>query len=142
MANRFVSDKMALERQLTKYGLDGVGLVHVWRGQTFMHTFNHPTDIALESLAKALASRLGFAPESVSLHGLDPLSESTRWPVCPEIARRIGVEGSLVFKHPEVNVSLDLSAMIVKSYALLEPHRDAVATNPRISATVRLLMPN
>jgi hypothetical protein len=68
----------------------------------FMYIGNHPHIRVLADVALLAAIRAGLvtketpAPQDV----LDSLSDSVQWPVYPEIARRLNLAGSLIFRWP------------------------------------------
>lgn len=116
------------EGQAANLPLDA--LLARWRRQgCFMHTHNHPRRGPLIDVATALLKRMGVVcqqPDSEEfVH--DPLSSSEIWPVYPELASRLGVRGSLVFKasngNQEVRTAahlLDLETFVAESYTAYE----------------------
>ncbi len=85
-------------------------------GPVLMHTVNHPRIGAMMALARQLLRRHAIpfreapAPE-------DPLAGNVRWPVHPEIARRLGACG----EDPQFHVrgeAMALEAMVARSFAL------------------------
>jgi hypothetical protein len=65
----------------------------------FMHSANHPRIEVLSALATLAAARAGLVDyhTSAPVGVYDYLADTVRWPVYPEIARRIGIPGSLTF---------------------------------------------
>lgn len=126
-------------------GLPLDGLLERWRlGGCFMHTHNHPRRGPLIDITRALLDRLGLeAPQPDSEEFVhDPLASSEIWPVYPEIAARLGVAGSLVFKASNGNQEvrsavhlLDLETFVKQSYASYEAAgREALTSDRPYSA--------
>jgi hypothetical protein len=69
-----------------------------------MHAHNHPRLRVLLDVAKALLERLG--ENTLPVEALDYLQDtfavSATWPVYPEIAERLGIRGSYLFKPASV----------------------------------------
>lgn len=65
----------------------------------FMHSINHPKLSVLADVARAalIRERIEYVP-GVEQYIEDPLALHPCWPVYPEIAKTIGVEGSYYFK--------------------------------------------
>ena len=89
-----------------------------WRRQgVFMHVPQHPAIGVLWSLARRLGERLDMGPAASETPPEDPLLASMVWPVYPEIARCLGVPGSLMFKPSgEGEAPVDLDQLIEGSY--------------------------
>lgn len=110
-----------------EFAKHGFSLSTVDFGQNvFMHTINHAAGIAISHLAKEIAQKIslptdGWAYEQdVEQDGLLP---DTIWPVYPELAQSIGVEGSLQFKpfHRMMKVPgevLDVQTFVDRSYEI------------------------
>lgn len=67
----------------------------------FMHTPNHANIMVINDIARELMRVAGLNVDVDLDHEIDTpdyLSEGVIWPVYPELARRVGVEGSLNFK--------------------------------------------
>jgi hypothetical protein len=97
-----------------------------WRGQgVFMHVPPHPVIGVLWSLAQQVGERLGLGSGAASGLPADPLAASMIWPVYPEIANRLGLQGSLLFKPSgEGEAPVDLDQMIegsFRAYAAADP---------------------
>jgi hypothetical protein len=77
-----------------------VQLIDRWMGQgCFMHTVNHPKLPALADLVAAALAREGIAAiEPAGAWLEDTLARWPVWPVYPELARRLGLQGSYDFK--------------------------------------------
>ena len=73
----------------------------------FMHTINHPKIRLLATFTKLAASRAGLidpmVPTSSELH--KHLGHHVAWPVYPELAEAIGVEGGLQFRQERAKVA-------------------------------------
>jgi len=76
-----------------------------WAGQgCFMHTHNHPRLGVSVDLAKALLQRMGEKTLLVEARDYlqDTFAAQVTWPVYPEIAERLGIRGSYLFKPGSV----------------------------------------
>ena len=67
-----------------------------WRAQgCFVHTPNHPRIGVMMSLARGVCRSLGLEFDADAAAPPDPFDLS--WPVYPEIGKRLGLEGALIF---------------------------------------------
>lgn len=84
------------------------------RGQSLMHTVNHPRIEVLFEIARMVLTRLGRAiyadvdPPPDNLAGLS-------WPVYPEIGEPLGIRGSYLFRPPQRNKPLELIPFLDQS---------------------------
>jgi hypothetical protein len=62
----------------------------------FMHTINHPKIGVMMDIAKILMTKAGLTFKPVSL--TDKFAEGCSWPVYPELAARMGFEGTYAFR--------------------------------------------
>jgi hypothetical protein len=111
-----------------------------WKGKgAFLHLPNHPTIEMIWSIAQQVCRRAGLAPIAAEPPP-DPLLIYARWPVYPEIARRLGFEGSLQFRPPASEHTLDLEQMIHETFRSLEPIDASSFPWPkRVEAITRIL---
>jgi len=102
-------DKYAISRAALLVAAEHCGLdLHEalagWeQAGVFMYSINHPKLVVLADIAKALlrSADLPFDADLPLLDAVpDHLAHGGIWPVYPEIARAIGVSGSLVFTPP------------------------------------------
>jgi hypothetical protein len=97
------------------------------RSGVFMHSINHPKVVVLADIAKALLknANLPFDPD-LPLADIVPdvLANGGIWPVYPDLARTIGVAGSLTFTPPLRGCydceCLSLEGFIEKTFAIYE----------------------
>lgn len=68
----------------------------------FAYTVNHPKLLVLSSIAEAILNKLCLSPSSMLRRPEeflpDQLSKIVVWPVYPEIAEKLGLEGNYIFK--------------------------------------------
>lgn len=134
----------ALKAQCAKVDIDAEPLLTRWMKQgTFVYLPLHPklhvlSDIAMTLLRKHQLYSGPFSPDGVD----DELSRNLVWPVYPEIAQRLGVAGSYVFKPKNMrNVPrehlnpMDLESFVVRTFACFRQ------TEPIYSAFQRLSDP-
>jgi len=85
----------------------------------FMHTVNHPKGRVLIDIAEAVLSKTNLDWKPIDQE-IDPLGDGCGWPVYPELAERIGVNGSYEFRTNSLDGGkiLDLKQFIEQSFAL------------------------
>ncbi len=135
----------ALSDEGTAANLPLKGLLDRWRAQgCFMHTHNHPRKQVLIDIAHGLLVRMGIEVPDVDLAGFlhDSLGSDRAWPVYPEIATRLGVAGSYMFKATNGNQQvrtpirlLDLETFVAHSFEAYDSvNRAALSCDRRFSA--------
>jgi tetratricopeptide (TPR) repeat protein len=122
-------------------GFDIEAELDLWMaGGAFVHVPNHPSIDVFWSLARMICARLGLETAQGQDPPADRLAALARWPVYPEIARRLGVKGSLTFESPGgLEPAAGLEEMIdelYRGYAEADPR--ALRT-PRIQRMVETL---
>lgn len=106
--NSFVYDRLGFFADYAKASLDleeiltaggfAVSMDDLMARGVFMHTMNHPTAFALRVLTSDALRKAGIDAEQDIADIVDPLADSTIWPVYPAIARRAGIgEGSMTY---------------------------------------------
>ena len=120
------SATQALLEEGARCGMPLEGLLKQWRTRgCFMHSPNHPKLFVVADIARQVMQKLNIAALPIDPLEVvwDNLADTSIWPVYPEIARRIGIEGSYVFKgnNPGLPskapiVSYDLEAFIARSF--------------------------
>lgn len=97
-------------------GFDLEDELREWRkGGVFVHTPNHPKISVLWTIAQKIAARLSLPTNPDAELPQDPYRANV-WPVYPEIAKRLNVEGSYVFQPPK-RLAIHLDEFIAESYA-------------------------
>ena len=114
--------------EFNRCDLDGHDLVQQWRaGGCFCYSVNHPKIGVLDSFAETLVRRAGLEPVSAARRRapMDPLADLGNWPVYPEIARHLGIDGSYEFTYKawgplegRHNGVMDLEQFVTLSAAL------------------------
>lgn len=140
----FPKARAAASQWLGQHGLDADVLIAEWLATgSFMHTVNHP---AIRVIADIARHTLRTAGLTVPRHGEtlpdDPMA-ACKWPIYPEIARRIGIAGDMLFvtghHGPE---GMPLEQMIdasFEAYATLPPGTlDGIAEITSVVATLQL----
>ena len=106
----------------------------------FVHVPNHPIVAALASLADSICESLGLDRRPAPAPTDDSLAQFSVWPVYPEIARRLGVPGSLSFKPPGADrAPIGLDEMIAASYAAYERTERGLLDIPRATELAAVL---
>ena len=103
-----------------------------WHAQgCFMHSPNHPKLFVLADLARMILDKLEvpYLPINPQEVFWDYLADLAICPVYPEIARRIGVKGSLLFKAESLGLggkapitSFDLQEFVERSFASFQQY--------------------
>ncbi len=100
-----------------KCGMDIAPALEDWLAQgPFMHVPVHPKPIALDWLARQIADRLGVAMVRTDPEPCDLMAPLGSWPVYPEIARRLGLQGSMTFHPGALKPMMGLRELIAHSY--------------------------
>ncbi|MEF3367757.1 WcbI family polysaccharide biosynthesis putative acetyltransferase [Methylocystis sp. 9N] len=130
----------SLQEYSRRCGMDLSSSVTAWlnQGVSFMHTINHPVAFALEGLAKLIAARIGVPPSLIRLER-DNLASNTIWPVYPELAERLKVQGSLLFKPAGAAGTISLGEMIEGCYEAYERASDSIQISPHIARTKAII---
>lgn len=120
------SATQAMLEEGERCGMPLEGLLKQWRTRgCFMHSPNHPKLFVVADIARQVMQQLDITALPIDPLEVvwDNLADTSIWPVYPEIARRIGIEGSYVFKgnNPGLPskapiVSYDLEAFIARSF--------------------------
>ena len=94
-------DLMAVMHTFRQHRLDIEPCLMKWRDRgCFMHSPNHPKSYVLDDLAKLMLDTSGLSVDSdCCTESPDTLECHAQFPVYPELARRVGVSGSLRFKQ-------------------------------------------
>lgn len=93
-----------------------------WLGKQtgpFMHTVNHPVPAVLKDVARQLLAGAGFAVSDPAALPPDRLIGGGCWPVYPEIAERLGLEGGTAYRRPGLP-DTPLEATVEAAYAGLD----------------------
>lgn len=87
----------------SSFGIELGGYLDGWlRSGSFMHTINHPRVCVIAAIVYELLQGSGLNPIAYSQADQlipDDLQSGIIWPVYPEIASRLKIAGSMVFKH-------------------------------------------
>jgi hypothetical protein len=117
------------------------------RGAAFMHTINHPNALVIADLCTLILSGLGIrAIDPLVLREVmgDRLVGQPVWPVYPEIARRIGVPGSHLFRAAITEGQgirvMDLAGFVGRSFAHYDRQADRVREAVRRSRAVQRVL--
>lgn len=70
------------------------------QSEPFMHTINHPIPAVLEDVARQLLAGVALPAADPVIQPQDRLVGGGTWPVYPEIAQRLGVEGGTAYRRP------------------------------------------
>lgn len=86
----------------------------------FMYSHTHPRLDVMADVARGLLSTIGVEPPSSGDLPPDWLATREILPIYPEIARRLGLEGSLIFQPGQGQPALDLEAYASRCFALYD----------------------
>ena len=119
-----------------------------WRKRgVFMHIVNHPKIEVLAQLAQLGAKQAGLSGALAPPEGVpDRLARCQTWPVYPELARRLGVPGSLTFTGRKdvlfgrkATRTMEIDQVVAESYKSYAELPDTAFRQPHIQRTVALL---
>jgi hypothetical protein len=113
--DQFEASAKTLLRDTRAHGFDLTEFAELKRG-VFMHVINHPAISILQEMAKQGLMRAGVAPGEINTAPHDELAEGAIWPIYPELAKRLKLEGSLNFIRKEES-HFSLSEFIAHCYA-------------------------
>lgn len=121
-------------------GLNLAAIVAPNQGKAFMYSPSHPTIDFWWRVTLLLCERAGLDIDDRAQPPADPAEGEICWPVYPEIAKRVGVEGSLSFRLSKFASFVDLDQMIDQSWRMFETldFTSARAT-PRVEAVISAL---
>lgn len=120
-------------------GLDLGPAFDGWRGQVFANTPSHPRLTMALAIAEQLAANLGLAVAPGADRPADPLDGGFVFPVYPEVARRLGVAGDLVFRNAARDREVGLEQMLQEAYAAYASAPETVAALPRAVEAAEIL---
>jgi len=100
-----------------KCGMDIAPALQDWLAKgPFMHVPVHPKPIVLDWLARQIGERLDVAMGQPDPEPSDVMAPLGNWPVYPEIARRLGLEGSMCFHPGALKPKMGLRTLIAHGY--------------------------
>jgi hypothetical protein len=108
--------QLLAEGQAADFPLDD--LFECWlRSGCFMHTVNHPKIGVMMDIARVLMARAGLASQDISVP--DKFADGCGWPVYPEVAERLGLDGNYAFRMHANDGGrvLDLKEFVELSFA-------------------------
>ncbi len=125
------------------FGFDFSNDLMNWsRRGVFMYSIVHPKPFVLATVARRLleATKIPIENENFDDYAIDDLARSEIFPVYPEIAARLGVNGGYLFKRGNFHISngvgefLTLPQFLAASYAVYKSARPEQIAHPRIDA--------
>lgn len=115
--------RKALLDTFTDHGFDIAAKFVDWsRNGPFMYSFNHPRVHCVRDIAVAILARAGLAPVYWDALPQDNLANGPIFPVYPEIAARLGVGGSYLFKMGGKYQFIGLEEFVSESYRIYRDH--------------------
>ena len=123
--------------------IDMAPLLQEWQKRgCFAHSINHPKLFVSSGIARAALMRHGcdIAVDRPEDYLQDPLTYWGIWPVYPEIAARLGVEGSYGFKVPDFLCRADRSIEILDLEQFVERSFCCYAQHPKDNIYVERLI--
>jgi hypothetical protein len=135
----------ALVSRLEPFGVDIRGILERFDDLgIYMYTVNHPSNAAIAVIVEEIVERLGlprrFDPMTVAALLPEYLKQGPCWPVYPEIAARLGINGSYVFRQGFGRKFgfLTLNEFVSSSYESFSRHRRAALTvrDPELRAEI------
>lgn len=124
--DRWDRERSTLLGNFAGHGFDIAAKFVDWsRNGPFMYSFNHPRVRCVRDVAEAILARAGLEPAYRDALPHDNLANGPIFPVYPEIAARLGVEGSLLFKLGGKYQFIRLDEFLAESFRIYR-------ANPRI----------
>jgi hypothetical protein len=109
----YAQSTMALSNIFRKLGFDADRFLS--KGGAFMHSINHPKIDFVFDVAKQALSIADIPFSDDCEVPVDPLAKATTWPIYPELAERLNLEGGFTFKLLD-GTPVDLKEYISRSY--------------------------
>jgi hypothetical protein len=106
---------------------------------SFMHTVNHPQVRVLWAIATTLCDKLGVTPASDAAPPSDHLDSSGYWPIYPELARRIGIQGEMIWRSWDKGEELDLPSFVGECYRRYAAADSASMRVPQVTSAIEVL---
>lgn len=117
----FESSDERLRQDFATLGYDAAGLARDWMASgCFMYSYNHPALHVMGTVFQLAMARAGFETD-VDISGLeDVLARASQWPVYPEFAEQLGVDGRYVFRSSVKDgpFELELEEFARRSYEI------------------------
>jgi hypothetical protein len=110
------------------------------RNGPFMYSINHPRLPCVRDVARCVLARAGLEASYLDPMPHDNLANGPVYPIYPEIAARLGVEGSYLFKPGGKYEFIRLEAFVASSFQLYREHRDLVV-RPEFAHLLEKAMP-
>ena len=109
----------ALLADFRKHGFDLDAPFLEWcRTGAFMYSINHPRIACVRDVARSVLARAGIKAQYNDALPQDNLANGPIFPIYPEIANRLGVEGSRMFKMAGAYRFLHLRGFVEESFKL------------------------
>ena len=140
--DRWLPARQALLGGFADVGLDVAAYFRAWSlRRQFMHSVNHPSIEVVYDIASCLLASEGVAHERAGILPHDNLMNGPIYPVFDEIAERLGIAGTYLFKLPAEYRCIDLNRFIDASYDFLEQHgRDGIEVHTAQRASFERVM--
>lgn len=136
----FKTEIKSIETQFNKFNLEPErDFSFSFKSEKMMHTINHPKLELLEELTKALFRQQAIPYNDISTidYLVDNFPNSAVFPLYPEIAEKLHLKGSYLFKSDDklaIETSIahfDLSQFISKSFEIYNKAKDEDLSNAR-----------
>lgn len=130
-----------LEWQCEQIGWPQSGDFVGWGAQgPFVHVPNHPCVAVLMRLARRICEALGVETDAAAVPPDDLFEQYGDWPLYPEIGKRLGLHGELIFASPgEGRRALDLEEAIAWSYRAYAGAPPEALAHPRVDHAIQVL---
>lgn len=120
-------------------GFDLSNMLQPVNGQAFMHIPTQPTIGFWMRFAGLLCSSVGLEYDADAASPIDEPAGELVWPVYPELAEQIGVEGGLDFKASKKQGFISFEEMIASCYRILDEFGDDSPLEARTRLTIAKL---
>ncbi|MFT4183525.1 MAG: WcbI family polysaccharide biosynthesis putative acetyltransferase [Rhizobium sp.] len=116
--SRWEGERKQLLERFAAHGLDMSAPFRAWsRGESFMYGIDHSKARPIHDIAHVFLQQCGIETNQTDIVPADTIMVGACFPVYPEVAETLGVEGSYMFKPHKEYKLLSLEAFIEQSFA-------------------------
>lgn len=139
--NRWEEERKRLLEDFARHGLDISAPFRSWgRRESFMHGIDHSKARPIHDIAYTYLEATGIKPNQTDIVPADMIMTGVCFPVYPEIAEALGVEGSYMFKQYQQYKLISLERFIELSFETYSTFSaDEIAIDPRLGQRFELV---
>ncbi|NTF40767.1 WcbI family polysaccharide biosynthesis putative acetyltransferase [Rhizobium rhizogenes] len=139
--NRWKGERQQLMDNFARYGLDISAPFRSWgRRESFMHGIDHSKARPIHDIAHTYLQSCGIEPNPTDIVPADLIMTGVCFPVYPEIAEALGVEGSYMFKRYQEYRLISLQDFMEQSFAAYSNYPiEEITIDPRFRQRFELV---